>query len=451
MFRVCESVAQARMAPLPGARHAVRVIAACALAATVLALPACEQVQLLAPTGATITLSAPTRVLPTGGSTEITAFVVEQSGTPVHNGTTVRFTTTLGQVDPVETQTRNGIAVTTFLAGNNSGVAEVRGVSGAAGGGTSTTTTTATNAVQITIGAAAVNTVTIRANPGSVGPAGGTVELIATVVSENGRPLDGVLVTFNADQGTLAANAVTTNSNGEARTTLTTSQQTVVSATAGTKTSSNVTISVRSGPAISVSCAPASGSGNCAAVQAATTSNTVTVVFTVTKASGSSALKTATIDFGDSSSQSLGNLAGGTATVTHTYTGPSGSSPRTFTATVQATDINNETASASTVVTVTPRASLAPLSVTLAATLGTAVLGVGQPVTFEATVTPATGGADVVQKFEWTFGDDTTAETNGNKVTHVYTTNGRKTATVKVTTTDGRTATARAEFIISGV
>ena len=39
----------------------------------------------------------------------------------------------------------------------------------------------------ITIGAAAVNTVTVRANPGSVGPNGGTVELIASVVGEE-RP-----------------------------------------------------------------------------------------------------------------------------------------------------------------------------------------------------------------------------------------------------------------------
>src|SRR5688572_14162287 len=70
---------------------------------------ACDKAQLLAPTQSTITVSAPTRVLPSGGSTEVTAFVMEQSGTPVHNGTTVRFTSTLGRVDPGEAQTRNGL------------------------------------------------------------------------------------------------------------------------------------------------------------------------------------------------------------------------------------------------------------------------------------------------------------------------------------------------------
>lgn len=122
MFSGCERLPQASVA-----RMRFAAIGACVVAASVLGLAGCEQAQLLAPTGATITVSAPTRVLPTGGSTQITAFVVEQGGTPVHNGTTVRFTTTLGQVDPVETQTRNGTAVTTFLAGNNSGIAEIRG------------------------------------------------------------------------------------------------------------------------------------------------------------------------------------------------------------------------------------------------------------------------------------------------------------------------------------
>ena len=78
---------------------------------------ACNKVPLLAPSGSTINLSASTRTLPVNGSTGLTAFVTESSGTPVQNGTTVRFTTTLGSVSPVETQTTNGLAVANFLAG----------------------------------------------------------------------------------------------------------------------------------------------------------------------------------------------------------------------------------------------------------------------------------------------------------------------------------------------
>ena len=89
-----------------------RFCAGIAMSAAVMAV-ACDRVQLLAPTNSTITVTAPNRVLPLGGSTEVTAFVLEQAGTPVQNGTVVRFTATLGSISPTETETRNGLAITT--------------------------------------------------------------------------------------------------------------------------------------------------------------------------------------------------------------------------------------------------------------------------------------------------------------------------------------------------
>src|SRR3970040_70169 len=94
----------------------------------------CDKAQLLAPTGSTGTLTAGGIGLPTGRTTQVTAFVSESSGTPVQNGTMVRFTTNLGQVDPVEVQTSNGYAVASFMAGDSAGVAEVRATSGGIGG-----------------------------------------------------------------------------------------------------------------------------------------------------------------------------------------------------------------------------------------------------------------------------------------------------------------------------
>ncbi len=436
-----------------------------AIVAAVVASAACDQAQLLAPTNSTITVSAPSRVLPFGGSTEVSAFVVEQGGTPVQNGTTVRFTATLGSVSPVEVQTTNGLAVTTFLAGNTSGIAEVRAISGGATGGTATTgtgttaTSSTTNVVQMTIGAAAVNTVTVRANPGSVGPGGGSVALIATVVAENGRGLEGIPVVFSTDQGTLTSATATTDSSGEARTTLVTSQQAVVSATAGAKTSTNVTIGVRSGPSITITCSPASGTGNCAAVQTGTTTGTATVLFTITRPTGSSTLRSATIDFGDGTSQSLGNLQGGSATVTHTYTGPTGDSPRTYTATVVATDINSEVAASSVTVILTPKAAVTPINVTLAATCETATAQ-GQRCSFTATVTGGGEGTAnaPIESYFWNFdaeeddSDDTgeTATTSGNTTAHIYpasATGDRYTVTVRARTTDGRSGTGRTEII----
>ena len=75
----------------------------------------CDKAQLLAPTQSTINVTAATKLLSSSGETEISAVVVEQAGTPVQNGTTVRFTTNLGRIDPVETQTRNGLATTVII------------------------------------------------------------------------------------------------------------------------------------------------------------------------------------------------------------------------------------------------------------------------------------------------------------------------------------------------
>jgi hypothetical protein len=421
-----------------------------ALAVVVALVAACDKVPLLAPNNSTINLSANALVVPTNGTTGLTAFVTESSGTPVQNGTTVRFTTTLGTVSPPETQTTNGIAVATFQAGASSGIAEVHAISGGATGSSTTsgTTTTTTNTVKITVGAAAVNAITLRANPSTVGPGGGAVELVASVVTDSGAPVQSVPVTFNADQGTLTVQTVPTDVNGEARTVLTTSQKTSVTATAGTKTSTPaVVVDVRAAPGVTITCAPAGGAAaaSCANLQANASNNTAAVTFTVTKGANTSTLRDATIDFGDGSTQSLGNLAGGAAAVSHTYAGPSGSSPRGYTATVRATDVNNETTIASTNVTIAPRA---PLSVALAAAAGTG--SNNRTVTFTATVKPDVGGADVAQSFEWDFEFDGTfaadATTSGNSTAHVYGNPGQKTAAVRVTTTDGRTATGQTEI-----
>jgi hypothetical protein len=201
----------------------------------------CDKVPLTAPSESTVTVTTSSNVLPPGGTAAVSAFVAEQSGTPVQNGTVVRFATNLGRVDPVEAQTRNGIATTTFLAGDASGLADIRATSGSIGGSGET----ATNVVRITVGAAAAETVTVRANPGSVPATGGTVELAASVVSVNGTALSGIPVSFTTTEGTLAASRVVTDAAGEAKTslsvTLSTGGTAVVTALAGTK-SGTVTI-----------------------------------------------------------------------------------------------------------------------------------------------------------------------------------------------------------------
>ena len=213
----------------------------CGLAFLGLTLVGCDKMPLLAPTNSTVSVTSAASVLSAGGSAEVSAFVAESGGTPVQNGTVVRFTTTLGRVDPVEATTRNGLATTMFHAGDVSGVADVRATSGAIGGtgSTGTGTTTASNAVQITIGAAAVETIVVRANPASVDATGGNSELVASVVGAGGRALAGVPVTFSATEGQLTNGRVPTDEFGESRTTLVLGR--IPAASGGTRPTARVT------------------------------------------------------------------------------------------------------------------------------------------------------------------------------------------------------------------
>jgi len=97
-----------------------------------LAAASCHKMPLVAPSNSSITLVAATNVLPVNGSVEITAVVLQGSqtagggnngggtttgtGTPVHNGTVVSFTTTLGRIEPADAETDNGKAVVRLIA-----------------------------------------------------------------------------------------------------------------------------------------------------------------------------------------------------------------------------------------------------------------------------------------------------------------------------------------------
>ena len=108
---------------------------------------ACDSAPLVAPIASTISVFSTTTTLAPGGTAEISAIVIEEAGTPVHDGTVVRFSATLGTVDPVEAETRDGVAVTTFTAGSMAGTAQIAATSGGA-----LTGPDAPNVIDITIG-----------------------------------------------------------------------------------------------------------------------------------------------------------------------------------------------------------------------------------------------------------------------------------------------------------
>ena len=289
-----------------------RISFVCAVLVAIAAV-ACDTMPLTAPSGSALTISAGSTLVPTGGTTEIRAFVVEASGTAVQNGTTVHFSTNLGRVDPIDALTTNGYAVTTFMAGDSSGVADVSATSGGTGattpstgngGGTTTPSTTNGNVVRITVGGAAATVVVLNASPSNVPPIGGTVTMVAAVLDANGNRLRNLPVTFSSDRGTLSATVANTDSNGEARVQLTTNQETIVTARAGAATAA-ATFTVRVDDNIKVELAnPTIGPAN-------------PLQLKVTPARGTPVVNV-TVDFGDGDATNLGAITGETF-VTHRY------------------------------------------------------------------------------------------------------------------------------------
>jgi hypothetical protein len=386
----------------------------------VVAVTACDKVPLTAPSSSTITVTTAAGTVGLGGSIEISAFVAESSGTAVQNGTVVRFTTNLGRLDPVEAQTRNGVAVTTFQAGDSSGTATIRATSGGIGGSGDNPT----NSVTVQVGAASATTVAVSAQPATLPAGGGTSTIVASVLDASGNRLRGIPVTFSTDQGTLSSSSVTTDSAGNASVQLTTNRTARVTARTGGSTavvSAEVTVTVATENAVTLSTPAAVTLGQ-------------PVTLTVTPPGGGATPPTVSINWGDGTIENLGILAAA-RTIAHTY-----ASTGTFTITATAT-ADGQSVSTSTAAQVNPRT---PFTVALTNTTPTTV---GTPITFTAAVTGGDTSA-VATEYRWQIqgaSGDTDADftTSGPQMTRTFSDPGVRTVIVTVTFSDGRTATSR--------
>src|SRR3984893_4536886 len=211
-----------------------------ALCAGVIVAAGCNKVPLLAPGLSTITMSTSNTILQSNGTAQVSATIMEQGGTAVQNGTTVTFTTTLGAVSPTSATTVNGVATTQFSANGQSGIAEIRATSGGAKLADATTTSPGTG-LKLTVGGAAAARVLVTASPSRVS-GGGSSTITATVSDTNGNALSGITVAFTTDNGTVSNTVATTNSSGQAGTTLTTTVTATVTATVAASTGGTTAI-----------------------------------------------------------------------------------------------------------------------------------------------------------------------------------------------------------------
>ena len=386
---------------------------------------ACQRVPLLAPSGSTITLTSSATTLPLNGTAEILANILELSGTPPHAGTHITFTTSLGSVEPFETETDiNGRVRVTFNAGSSSGTATITAASGGA-------SVSSTGALKIAIGAAAVGRIVLSANPGTVAGSGGTSTVAAAVTDPNGNPLGGVPVTFSTSAGSLSAAVVTTDSAGNAATILTTNRSAPSAVTHAYNVAGSFTIRVTAFDTFG-DVAAATGSVTIAnrpqlavtlSASATPTAGTATVFTIGATATTGNTVTSVRLDFGDGS-QSI--LNGNATSVAHVFVAAG-----TYTATAVATDSSGATGSASVIIAVGGRPGLA---VTISTT-GTPTVGV--PVAFAIGAT-ATSGASI-NSVVVNFGDGTSTTITGNttSVQHTYSNTGAYTATATATDTSG--------------
>jgi len=408
---------------------------------------ACQSVPLLAPSGSTITLTSAASVLPLNGTAQIIAQLVEQAGTPPHEGTRVTFTTTLGRFDPPDVDTDvTGRAVTTFIAGTTSGVASITAISGG-------TAVTPANAVTIRIGAAAVGSVGLAASPATLPATGGTTLLTASVNDASGNALPGVPVTFAIDTtvaggtGSFSATVANTDGNGRATTQFTTNRTTTVTATAGVATSTGGGGGTGTPPPTTTSAQTAKVIVNVNTTASITVgtptpatpivNQTVTLPITYGTSTTASPVTSVRVDWGDGA---VATITGQPAAVSHAF-GRAGS----YLVVVTGTDALGDTTTTTTSITVSPRPQP-----TVSITATPANPQPGQAVTLTAAVTQGTTGA-TTQSVSWDFGDGSppfTLPGNSLSASHIYNNSGIFIVTATVTDSTGATGTSSLPVVV---
>lgn len=330
-------------------------------------LASCDTVPLTAPTDSTVLLIVSTTVVPVNGTADLIASVIEKAGTPVHNGTIVTFTSSFGTVEPREARTdASGKAYAKFIGSSQSGVAKIGAFSGAA----------KATEIEVKVGAAAAETVVLRAEPAVVSPNGGTVDVIAIVTDASGNPLPGAPVVFSADNGSLDNTTVTTNGDGRSQTRLTTNRETIVRARAGAKEATNFTVRVVTLPTVTITLSPAA--------QNPTVGIPVSFSVALPTTALSAPLQNVFIEFGDGDSLNLGPITGATG-FTHTYNVEGG-----FTVRATAVDVTGQRGTSSIAFVVTRSVP----GVTLTAAPSSAL--VAAPITFTVGATAAEGAPQIV-------------------------------------------------------
>jgi len=166
----------------------------------------CDSANPVAPAGTTLSVTATPSRIAADGVSVIRVTALRANGTPVNPGTEVRLDTTLGTIDALVQVDDGGVAQAMLRGDGRIGTATVSARAGSTEAAT----------VEVEIGEFARD-IRLQATPSQVGP-DESVDLLALVRDDEGRPLAGANVNFETQVGTLSSRGsiVITDSNGEA-------------------------------------------------------------------------------------------------------------------------------------------------------------------------------------------------------------------------------------------
>jgi PKD repeat protein len=221
------------------------------LISVIISVPACKKMPIYALAGTTLIVSSDKTFLKTGGDkATITVIGFTADGEPLHDHTLVNFTATLGTI-PASSEMISGRATVEFVSGDRGGVTEIVARSGSI---TATSTT-------IFIGSGALETLTIHANPTSLGARGGKSLITVYAFDNTNNPLADIPVILSTTAGELdRGNSIRlTDKNGMVNEYLYTEKSTTVRAEAGSISAEvEVTVDENQLPSADFSISPSS-------------------------------------------------------------------------------------------------------------------------------------------------------------------------------------------------
>lgn len=153
----------------------------------------CDSANPVAPAGTTLSVTATPSRIAADGVSVIRVTALRANGTPVNPGTEVRLDTTLGTIDALVQVDDGGVAQAMLRGDGRIGTATVSARAGSTEAAT----------VEVEIGEFARD-IRLQATPSQVGP-DESVDLLALVRDDEGRPLSGANVNFQSQVGTLAS------------------------------------------------------------------------------------------------------------------------------------------------------------------------------------------------------------------------------------------------------